>query len=296
MNELKFSYQKVNKEKIIDDLMDDTLLRNFFLKHDLTSEQIENDLLTFLSFKVEQDRCQNCQGLSTCTQDNKGHQPVLVYKNKQVIQYYKECQFMQQRIDMMESQEHINAMHLPSSIYQANFDDFDFGRGENKTLVQNKLISFISQYVNGQTPKGLYLHGPNGVGKTYVLSALANELMRRKIDVVIAYYPDLVREFKSRVGDNTVEGVISQLKQVSILILDDIGGESNSVWIRDEVLGPILQYRLLDNKPTFFSSNYTLKQLLEEHFARFSKETDNIKALRIAKRIKELTLNNEIKM
>ena len=39
---------------------------------------------------------------------------------------------------------------------------------------------------------------------------------------------------------------------VPVLILDDIGSEMNTQWVRDEVLGPILQFRMLEELPTFF--------------------------------------------
>jgi primosomal protein DnaI len=79
-------------------------------------------------------------------------------------------------------------------------------------------------------------------------------------------------------------------------MLDDIGGEGSSVWVRDEILGPILQYRLLDKKPTFFSSNLSIKKLVEEHFAKFTKPSDLINATRIGVRIASLTRENEIEL
>ena len=92
------------------------------------------------------------------------------------------------------------------------------------------------------------------------------------------------------------EWLAQKLKKNPVLMLDDIGGEGTSVWVRDEILGPILQYRLLDHKPTFFSSNYSRKKLVQDHFAKFSRETDNLNATRIGIRIAELTKDNEIQL
>ena len=38
-------------------------------------------------------------------------------------------------------------------------------------------------------------------------------------------------------------------------MLDDIGSESMTSWMRDEVLGRILNYRMHKGLPTFFTSN-----------------------------------------
>lgn len=47
-------------------------------------------------------------------------------------------------------------------------------------------------------------------------------------------------------------------------MIDDIGAESMTSWIRDDVLSVILQYRMQEQLVTFFSSNLDLKAL-EEH-------------------------------
>ena len=41
------------------------------------------------------------------------------------------------------------------------------------------------------------------------------------------------------------DDLTNQLKEAEILILDDLGGEMSSAFIRDEVLSPILQERML---------------------------------------------------
>ena len=76
-------------------------------------------------------------------------------------------------------------------------------------------------------------------------------------------------------------------------MLDDIGGEGKSAWVRDEILGPILQYRLLVEKPTFFSSNVSRKEL-GAYMVDNSQKAEQMKAYRIVSRI--ISLTEEIKM
>jgi primosomal protein DnaI len=82
---------------------------------------------------------------------------------------------------------------------------------------------------------------------------------------------------------------IEALKKEPILMLDDIGAEAMSSWTRDEVLGPILQFRMLEKLPTFFTSNFNLDQL--EHHLTYSQrgEEEKMKARRIMERIKYLS-------
>ncbi|QMS85551.1 primosomal protein DnaI [Candidatus Xianfuyuplasma coldseepsis] len=293
MEKLRFQELAIDKDQLIDDLAEDVVLRDFFIDHDVDTDFIERHLGTFLNFKIEKDKCQDCEGIHTCKQDTLGLEPVLRMEEGQVKSYYQECPFNQNRQQLLNQKANIDALYMPKMIYEASMDDYDFTRGENRTKIYNRLTNFVHKYMQGEHPKGLYLYGAYQQGKTYSLGALANELSKRGVQVIIAYYPDLVREFKSRINDNTVETMIGKLKQIDVLMLDDIGGESQSAWIRDEILGPILQHRLLDEKPTFFTSNVSQKDLTYLLVLN-NQMAEKMKAARIEARIK--SLSEEFKM
>jgi primosomal protein DnaI len=293
MKPLEFNPTDINKDDIIEDLVEDPILRGFFIKNDLDTSFIEDHLSAFLNYKLETERCTGCEGMHVCKQDVLGHEPVIKMVDGGVKTYYQECHFYATRRSQAYQQEHIDALYMPKMIYDASLEDFDFTKGENRPLIHNRLTNFITKYLKGEPVKGLYLHGQYQKGKTYCLGALANELSKRGVHVVLAYYPDLVREFKSRINNNTVEDLISKLKQVDVLMFDDIGGEAPSPWIRDEVLGPILQHRLLDHKPTFFTSNVPQRGLLDL-MTFTSQKADQMKAARIDARIQ--SLSEEIKL
>ena len=83
------------------------------------------------------------------------------------------------------------------------------------------------------------------------------------------------------------EEIINKCKHADVLMFDDIGGEGNSSFVRDEVLGPILQYRMFASKPTFMSSNYSVAEL-EQHLAEVKDSLNQVNASRVVERIKEL--------
>ncbi|MDR2833763.1 MAG: primosomal protein DnaI, partial [Streptococcaceae bacterium] len=68
----------------------------------------------------------------------------------------------------------------------------------------------------------------------------------------------------------------------------------NSEWIRDSILGVILQYRMQEQKPTFFTSNQDFAHL-EKHLENSSKgNIEPLKAKRIMERVKYLS--EEVRM
>ena len=62
-----------------------------------------------------------------------------------------------------------------------------------------------------------------------------------------------------------------------------------SGWLRDDVLGVILEYRMQEELPTFFTSNKTQAEL-EEHLAYSTNSVvEPLKAKRIMERVRYLS-------
>src|SRR5699024_8401918 len=125
--------------------------------------------------------------------------------------------------------------------------------------------------------------------KTYLLGALANELKKQHISSMLIYMPEFVREMKSSIKDDSINEKINYFKDTDVLMLDDIGAETQSAWFRDEILGSILQYRMMERLPVFFTSNYNLEKL--EELLAFSNRggVEEVKAGRIIERIKQVS-------
>ena len=71
---------------------------------------------------------------------------------------------------------------------------------------------------------------------------------------------------KGSIANNTLDQKRDRVKAAPILMLDDIGADALSTWLRDDILGVILEYRMQEELPTFFSSNFTMAEL-EAHLA-----------------------------
>lgn len=91
---------------------------------------------------------------------------------------------------------------------------------------------------------------------------------------------------KSAISSNLVADKLDAIKKTPVLILDDIGADSMSSWVRDDILGVILEYRMQNSLSTFFTSNFSMKQFEEEHLAVNNKgDVEPLKAKRIMQRV-----------
>lgn len=284
LNEYLDDNLKVDYDNIIDKFMADPLVSNFIMNNDLTHETIIRGVNNILTYMNDKETCSKCKGLYDCKLITTGFSPKLEIYNDDIELEYEKCKY-----NLSDgSKQNISAFYVPKKIFQATLDDFDMIGPERKEI-HRYMLNFLKNYSKDNYVKGMYISGVYGTGKTYILATMANELAVLGYKITFVYYPDLVRELKSSIGTDRFEEKIDILKSTQVLFIDDIGGETPNQFIRDEVLGPILQYRLLDQLPTFFSSNLKTKTLLDA-LCKENTVLEKTKALRIVERILSLTV------
>ncbi|KXT93448.1 Helicase loader DnaI [Streptococcus oralis] len=93
---------------------------------------------------------------------------------------------------------------------------------------------------------------------------------------------------KNAIGEGSVKTLVDDIKLAEVLVLDDIGAEQSTPWVRDEILQVILQYRMQEDLPTFFTSNFNFQDL-EKHFSKGKNGNDETwEARRVMERIRYL--------
>lgn len=281
----------MSENKILEELKEKILLdreiKKFIIDNKITKEIFEADFPRFVNQYENTRKCKTCPGLHNCQMDVYGYSSRLEFYNGRVSLVYFPCKhYANNRTDLLEM------LYFPNSTYLLN-KEVDFSNPE-RTEVLKQITRFMANYKKESFTKGILLHGPFGTGKTLLLLHLAHNLTKQNIRVLFAYYPDLVRHLKSTITTNTLEDHIDKLKNVEILILDDVGAENNSSFVRDEILGPILQYRMMANLPVFMTSNYST-DLLREHFKESRDEANLIKSDRIVERIRYMMEVVELK-
>ena len=258
---------------------------------DVSSDVLINYTASIEDAVKEKKACKDCPGLKNCPNTLKGHVYTALKDNNGLNFSYIPCNKLIKEENTYAYKKNITCFDLPKEISEASFSKAY--RDDNKRLPIFKYFKeFMDSYLKDKKGKGLYLSGSFGSGKTYLVAALFNELAKKNISSALVYYPELLRSLKSSFGSD-YEEKFDFIKTVPLLLLDDIGAENTTSWSRDEVLGPILQYRMEEELPTFFTSNLTLSEL-EASLSITNSGTEKVKAKRIIERIKQLTVSLEL--
>ena len=243
------------------------------------NEAKKNTIKLFDSLE-ELSHCKNCSNLYECKNKVNGYVYFPELKESNLYFSYIPCKYKKKAMKMAESKK-TNQSILDSAKLK------DIKITKNRTEIIKWIKDYYDKFDPYTTNKGLYLHGNFGTGKTYLLAALLNELKNKYgVNAEIVYVPELLRKLKENLG--LVGDKLYYLENVDILLLDDIGAEKVTEWGRDEILGTILQTRMNNGMPTFFTSNLNIPEL-EKHLSLTKDNEDLVKAKRIIERIKYLT-------
>lgn len=278
-------------EEIRDRIIGHPIVQDFRKKHpEINLDMLERSLMKLDQAIKEQTHCDQCPGLEACPNLIKGHQAKLTWASFYIETVHVACSKWIQYQDQKRRENLIKSHYIPRDVLTATFQNFipDPQRFEAFRALMEFCLN-VDPGSRKRKMKGIYLYGPLGVGKSYLMAATARKLADRGISSLMVYTPDLFREIKDSLQDHSVQNKVDALKKAPVLILDDIGAETLSPWARDEVLGAILQYRISENLPTLYTSNYNY-ELLEEHLSHSSKGGMEImKAKRIMERIVHYT-------
>lgn len=280
-------HMKVDINELKQTILSDPEVTSFILEHKMSEHEVNISLTKFNQFITERAKY--------LTGDNayiaKGYQPILVMNDGYADVSYRETKELVEQQRAQEIANRIELINLPKSYRNIRFEDILLD-DESRVVIYEWIANFIAEYP--KVDKGAYLYGDMGVGKSYILAALARELsIHHEAHTMFLHYPSFTVDIKNAIAEGSVKEETDRVKRAEVLILDDIGAEQSSPWLRDDVLQNILQYRMLEDLPTFFTSNYSMKDL-EEHFAEgkasgsYQKKEETWQAKRVMERVRYL--------
>lgn len=274
-------------EEMVNKVLQDPDVASFIEAHrdQLTEKDIEKSYAKLYEFVQEKRKFQ----LNDPTMIAPGYEPQLTMNFHYIDVTYVPTEELLARKHEEEIRSRVRALDMPKDIQSASIKNFD--RDVDRDAALGEAVRFVKEFAESPKAfhKGLYFVGSFGVGKTYLLGAIAHELAIRGFETTLVHFPTFAVEMKQAIGKDLVGEKLDAVKKAPVLMIDDIGADSMSVWIRDDIFGVILQYRMQEQLPTFFSSNFNMVEL-EEHLSVSQRgDEEPIKAKRIMERIRYLT-------
>lgn len=233
--------QKSRRNAIYKDILKSNL--------DINAHLIEflDDPIDKIVFIEENNKCLHCQNADDCQSNTPYYQPTIQQNESGYGLEYNLCNKQRGKrdgyIDIKQCEDYYN--------------------NANRTPILKELLK----------GKGGYIWGTGGHGKTFTLGYVANVLNKQGKST----YFNLGAKIQNEIMNfETRNEMFNKLERFDILLVDDFGGER---WTKNTILScwvPLIKSRIDNNKPIYFSSNYSLKAIMKSIAVEVDETTANI--------------------
>lgn len=201
---------------------------------------VEPKLIPIIGWK-EQEYCPECLKIVLAEKENEAQRKL---KEENIYRLIKES-------------------GIRGIMHNMTFGSFEPGyRG----VAYNIAKKYAEEFQPG-TKHGLVFYGHAGSGKTHLAAAITRYIIEEKqIPVKFMRIVDLLLEIRKTYDENeswkaeNERELFRKYSLVPLLVLDDIGSEKTTDWVR-QVLYQIIDERWIEARPIIVTSNLTLEEL-----------------------------------
>ncbi|MCL6611311.1 MAG: ATP-binding protein [Peptococcaceae bacterium] len=171
----------------------------------------------------------------------------------------------------------VRSSHMTGPLRKKSFQNFSLGyysKTERDPLIGKTHFeiaarsletckSFVKDCLGGKNPRGLYIFGQVGSGKTHLACSIANELIKEGVEVLFVVVPDYLEEIKyswDQGNDYHEKEILDRAREVAVLVMDDLGAHSYSEWTKSKIYS-ILNHRINNSLPTVITSNLEFHEI-----------------------------------
>jgi DNA replication protein DnaC len=145
-------------------------------------------------------------------------------------------------------------IRIPERYKDAKFQDVP-------VAIREKFVQIKS------SKKGIFIHGSVGVGKTHAMFALKKQYDTENPYRMAIFWNtgELLQSSRAdmdRNGYDKVRAMESLMETEGLIFLDDIGAESPSGWVLEQ-LYTLINSRYMSMKPMILSSNLSIEKIAE---------------------------------
>ncbi len=202
------------------------------------------------------DVCPICGGVGFLRRDLPVDDPNFGRLVPCVCQQNKANQVARNRLYQMSNLEAFKSMSLASFSVQGRL-----GLADEQIRSLQYALSQAQQFAGN--PRGwLLMMGSYGCGKTHLAAAIANTCVEFGMQTIFLTVPDLLDWLRYSYDsiDQTFEQRFEELRNVNLLVLDDLGAHNATNWAAEKLF-QIVDYRYIRKLPTVVTTNLDLEDL-----------------------------------
>lgn len=159
-------------------------------------------------------------------------------------------------LDMVERNRSVG---LPDPGLRKHTFENDLGYNPKQIEMAKRYVQHWEEFRSSST--GLLLWGDVGTGKSFIAGCIANALLDKGVPVLTTNFARLLNKLTDMyAGDRNA--YIDSFKQYPLLIIDDLGIERNSEFVREQVFS-VIDSRYRSQLPMIVTTNLSVDDMMD---------------------------------
>ena len=160
------------------------------------------------------------------------------------------------------TEELLHRMNIGRRYWKAEMSDLP--ECNAKSLFRKYMLSLDEQVAQGW---GLFIYGPNGVGKTHASTAMLKEISKKGYSTYCILADELKVAFIDGSRFDADNSIVERVRSVDVLLLEDLGKEysGNGSGFAELCFENLLRKRCRDMLPTIITTNLSRQAFFERY-------------------------------
>ena len=247
-------------QRIEQSIFDNPIAYKYCRSLGMSDDQIRENAPKIYDFSEDIKNCKNCQGLKYCNKEPKflvtniTYEDGVVDRNLLPCKKYLEQVNFKKRFEVIDFGEEFLDNYIAKDVSNVN------SKSKKEVLRKYKESALLKK-----SNEWIFIKGDMSTGKSFFAATLCVDAARNKAFESISFV-DVPERFKQltdlafQKSPKFVE-LLDKIKNSEMLVLDDLGNEFRSDFVRDNVFFPILSYRAKNKLFTLITSNYSIEDI-----------------------------------
>ena len=190
----------------------------------------------------------------------------------------------------------LSQANIPDRYSHCSLLEFEVSNNSSLLRARDVAMDFVMSYPTRRD--GLLFMGGCGVGKTHLAVGIIKDIISKSVPCLFVDFRALLAEIKETYsdpkGETSESDVLQPVLETDVVVLDDLGAERISEWVRDR-LGFIINHRYNNKKAMIITTNYMDATSKKSSLTRAKETLQDRIGVRLRSRLYEMCRLVEIK-